>query len=119
MLFTNANTMLSFLSTLRIAKNEADSDFDPNDIGNENVNRKYKVGQINAVNTNLAFVMYDCRGNTKNMSDFNVRVFHNENLIKLDVCDSLDCNYFKMLNMFSGFMQLCKSTNDVCKLSSI
>ncbi len=65
------------------------------------------------MNSNIAFVLYNCKQN-KVMPEYTMRVFHNENLIKVDGCDSLNCKVKDFIKFFKKFIDKCGSTKKVC-----
>ena len=105
--------MLPFYAVMGIDKDS--SNFNFNNITIENKNRKYRISSLDPMNSNIAFVLYECR--KKNVMTFKLRVFQNENLIKTDGCSSSqDCNLDEFLEHFEKFKRTCGSTRSVCKL---
>jgi hypothetical protein len=105
--------MLPFFATLGIGKDE--NNFNMNNILEENFNRKYRVTQIDPMNSNIAFVLYSCSAN-QNLPPYTLRAFSNENLVKVDGCDSVNCDLDQFLSFYGEFKNRCISTRDVCKI---
>ena len=104
--------MLPFYTTMGIAKDR--NNFNFNNITIENKNRKYKVTRMDPMNSNIAFVLYECRKN--GLSNYKLRIFFNENQIKIDGCNSDICELGEFLTYYENFKTSCVSTKDVCKL---
>lgn len=71
------------------------------------------------MNSNIAFILYKCNKgswNKINNKNYVIRVFHNENLIKIDGCKSEDCNLDDFLEHYSELLNKCVSTSEVCRL---
>ncbi len=105
--------MLPFYAVMGIAKDK--NNFNFSNITIENKNRKYKVTMLDPMNSNIAFVVYECRN--KDVVKYKLKTFLNENLIKVDGCNSqYVCELDDFLNYFENFKIDCKSTIDVCKI---
>lgn len=108
--------MLPFFAVMGIGKSQDNFDF--TNIVQENSNRKYKITKIDPMNSNIAFVLYKCTGNS-GMPKYTLRAFHNEELIKTDGCRSkTSCSLEEFVNYFSFFTNICGSTRDACKASN-
>ena len=77
---------MTFYSILGLYRNK--NDFNLNKIENENENRVWKNSKIDPMNANIAFVLYNC--NSTNHNQYKIRVFHNENLVKTDGCETAE-----------------------------
>ena len=110
--------MLSFYSTLGINRDK--NNFDFNNILNENKNRKYRISFMDPMNSNIAFVLYKCSSkiNNKIVDKYLIRAFLNENIIKLEACQSEDCELHELINYYSRFINKCESSEKVCSLSA-
>ena len=105
--------MLPFYAIMGIDKDPYNFNF--SNITIENKNRKYRITQLDPMNSNIAFVLYECAIN--NVVKYKLRAFHNENLIKTEGCSSaLDCDLDEFLNHFVNFKTKCGSTRQVCKI---
>ena len=103
--------MIPFLSLLGIGKDE--NNFDSINVLNENTNRKFRVSILSPMNSNIAFGLYKCQ-NSK--SNYTLRAFHNENLVKIDGCSSEDCDLFEFINYYDKIIKSCVSAENVCKI---
>ena len=114
--FTHSSTMLTFFSVFGIGNSTSNFDFENIEV--ENKKRTYRISWMDPMNSNIAFVLYKCNGDdqTRNKKSFKLRVFHNENLIKLNGCTSIDCNLENFLDFYSQFISKCKSSQSVCQL---
>lgn len=115
LLFSHASSMLPFLATMGIP-NDSGTNFNFSNLNAENANRDYKTTKLNPVNSNLALVLYDCNGNNKSLPAFMVRAFHNENLVKLVSCQSVNCDLYGLINYLTAFTLICGSTEQICDL---
>ncbi|CAF0730033.1 unnamed protein product [Brachionus calyciflorus] len=111
--FTHSSTLMSFLSSMGIGKSE--DNFDYENILSENINREFKTSSINPTSSNIGFLLFKCDENSKK-PNYLLRVFHNERLVKIDGCQSTDCNLNEFLNYLTFFTSTCKSTKESCKI---
>lgn len=103
--------MLPIFAMMGIGR--ADDNFNYEQINKENPNRAYKVTRMDPMNSNIAFVMYNCESGS-GMPKYTLRAFHNENLIKTDGCRSKDCPLDDFMNYFTFFTNTCGSTAKAC-----
>jgi hypothetical protein len=104
--------MIPFLSLLGVGKDE--NNFNFSNILIENTNRKFRVSKLDPMNSNIAFGLYKCQ-NSK-YSNYTLRAFHNENLVKIEGCGSENCDLFDFINYFEKFKKSCNTTESVCKI---
>lgn len=117
LLFSHTSTLVPFYAILEINKDA--SNFDLNNIHNENVNRKYRSTFQDPMNSNVAFVLYKCNSvvdDNQHGYRYSVRVFHNENLIKLEACKTTDCELRELVEHFGKFVNQCGSSKEVCRI---
>jgi multiple inositol-polyphosphate phosphatase/2,3-bisphosphoglycerate 3-phosphatase len=118
LLFGHSSTMLPFYTLLGIARSK--SDFNFADIAQENKSRLYRMSQLDPMNTNIAFVVYDCGGGGGVGGDktkLRVRAFQNERLIKVDGCQSGEsCGLDEFLKFYQKIKANCGSTRSVCQV---
>lgn len=112
MFFSHTSTILSFLSNFAIGKGV--NDFERSKIVSENENRSYKISKIDPMNSNIVFVLYSCKIESK--LRYTVRAFHNENLIKLEPCKSIDCNVEDLITYIDLVAKKCVSTKEICTI---
>ena len=114
LLFSHSSTVTPFYTILGIGKDE--NDFNINDIFTENRNRKFRNTFIDPMNSNIALIAYRC-DDPKNSaaSKYLVRAFHNENLIKIEACKTVDCNMDELTTYFSRFVNSCGSSKNYCR----
>lgn len=105
--------MHSFLTSLGVGKSQ--DNFDTENITVENPNRKFRTSWLNPTNSNIGFLLFKCEKKFK-QSKYLLRVYLNENLIKVDGCQSSDCDLTEFLNYFTFFSSICQSTEHSCKL---
>jgi hypothetical protein len=112
--FTHGGDILSFYSALEIAKNI--SDFDKDTILTENKNRSFRTSLLDPMNSNIAFILYQCFqfSNNQIVSKYTIRVFLNEKLIKLARCSSVDCDLNEFFGFYEQFVNQCGSTKQAC-----
>ena len=113
LLFSHSSTMLSFFHALGIGKD--DKNFNFNNIFEENQNRKYKLSVMDPMNSNVAFILYKCSSSNQ----YAIRAFHNENLIKLEACRTVDCHFDEFISHFEKFTSQCSSSRKVCRVSPV
>ena len=107
--------MLPFYAAMGIAKDA--TNFNPDNITAENVNRKYKVTRLDPMNSNIAIVLYECELPIEmNSRRYMIRAFHNENLVTLDGCSSPNCDFGEFISYLEKFHRSCVSTTDVCRI---
>jgi hypothetical protein len=116
LLFTHSSTMLSFYGALEIDKNP--TDFVLANILTENTNRSYRISPLDPMNSNIAFVLYKCAplSGFEAGSQYSIRVFLNEKLVKLARCSSVDCDLNEFLGFYERFVSECGSTERACAL---
>lgn len=110
-MFTHSSTIISFLASIGVGK--SDENFDYESIISENVNRKYRTSNINPTNSNIGFLLFKCN-EISSKPKYLLRTFLNEHLIKIDGCQSSDCDLNEFLNYITFFVSTCKSTKDAC-----
>jgi hypothetical protein len=110
--FSHSSTMLPFFAVMGIANNT--NNFNFNNIVIENKNRTYKISKLDPMNSNIAFVLYNCEEDAD--SPYKVRAFHNENLIQLNGCSSTDCRFNEFSQFYTQFKTNCVSSKNVCQI---
>ncbi len=115
LLFTHQEDVFPILTMLGIGQN--DNNFNFSGILTENKNRTFKTSALIPMNANLAFVLYNCDSSASpSLPTFLLRVFHNEKLVKVNGCDSVDCDLKNFLNYYSFFKRICLSSKNSCDL---
>ena len=113
LLFTHSSAMLPVYTAFGIARDKDNFNF--SNITIENKNRKYKVTQLDPMNSNIAIMLYECH--ESDLVSFKLRAFLNENLIKVDGCKSENiCELDEFLSYYESFKTNCGSTRNVCKI---
>jgi hypothetical protein len=110
-LLTHTPAFIPFLANIEIGRDEADFDLDHIEI--ENVNRRFQTSKLVPMSANIVFIMYSCGDK---LSDFKLRAFLNENLIKLDACQTVDCRFDEIQSYLNSLISHCVSTKSVCSL---
>jgi hypothetical protein len=121
-LFSHTSGLLPFYANMGIGKDV--NNFNYTNIEIENRNRSYRVSQMDPMNTNMAFVLYNCENNNNNNNDtanssssnYILRAFLNEQLVKLDMCQSKDCTLDEFQAYMASRIGNCVSTRQVCSL---
>lgn len=115
--FSHTSAILPFLSNFGIGKSE--NNFNSSNIADENPNRAYKLSKLDPMNSNIVFVLYSCQSSTPGdtKSEYIVRAFHNENLVKLEACQTTDCRFDELSSYLNSITQRCVSSENVCALN--
>jgi hypothetical protein len=112
LLFSHSSTVAPFYTILGLGVSA--DDFNLNDIYTENVNRKFRGSFLDPLNSNIAFVLYrsdDVNGG----NEYTIRVFLNENLVKIKPCKSTDCKLEELVDFLDEFVESCGSSKQYCQ----
>ena len=112
----DSSTMLSFLASMGL--NYAADSFNLDNIVDINENRAYKTSRMDPMNSNIAFVLYECPTAGSKRKSHKIRAFHNEKLIKLNNCEDCDLSDFRR-QVESSLLQKCKNSRQVCSSNLI
>ncbi len=104
-------SMLSVYNVLGIGFNGDYPDLNYKSIDERHPYNGYWLSILDPMNANLAFVVYKCRRDR-----FKVRVFLNENLIKLNGCSEKDCDLNKFFDYYQNYLNKCQSTQISCQI---
>jgi len=115
LLFTHQEDLFPTLAMLGIGQSE--QNFNYSDVLTENKNRTFRSSQLTPMNANIAFVLYNCDSSAStNLPPYMLRVFHNEKLVKVNGCNSVDCDLNNFLKYYSFFKRICLSSKISCAL---
>jgi hypothetical protein len=109
--------MLSFLRALNLY--QPGIEFYSENIEQLSEDRMWRLSKIDPLNSNIAFVLYQHDGHDPYKPRYIVKVFHNENQIKISGCNSYECDFDRFLNHSSQFISKCKDSRTVCSLSEL
>jgi hypothetical protein len=107
--------MLSFLRALNLY--QPSIEFYSENIEHLSEDRLWRLSKIDPLNSNIAFVLYQYDGYAPYKPKYIVKVFHNENQVKISGCNSYECDFDKFLNHSNQFVNKCKDSRTVCSLS--
>lgn len=92
-----------------------DPKFNLTNVFDVNFNRNYRISYLDPMNSNIAVVLYECNSSH---AKYTLRAFHNEHLVKLNGCSSLNCDLNEFTLNLSKFKEHCVSSESVCKINT-
>ena len=109
---------MPFLAAMEIAKDE--SNFDYENIEQENRDRLFKASEIDPMNSNIAFVLYRTsfkKSVAARFPRYYLKAFRNEKAIRLKACGyEKNCDLKKFLSYYKDFTNKCQSAQEACRI---